>query len=248
MSPSSNRWGFAIQNVIDFKILLCYNFFIKVLGCFIMDKIQIKKDSKILFIGDSITDVKFNSRFAYKFGGRNIYALQLKKKFKKYSKDIKVDIKGIASNRTYHVYDRLTKDCINLKPDVIIMLIGVNDAWENYGPENYPPLLRPMEPHIREIYRRIRMELPDTQVLYLMPFLIDSVEEKLPFHKMLDEYRKVLRVVALENGAAVLDMQEIFYDAQKTFEPKKLAVDGIHPTNLGHKVMSDAVENMIEYI
>ena len=209
-----------------------------------MDKIQIKKDSKILFIGDSITDVKFNFRFAYKFGGRNIYALQLKKKFKKYSKDIK----GIASDRTYHVYDRLTKDCINLKPDVIIMLIGVNDAWENYGPENYPPLLRPMEPHIREIYRRIRMELPDTQVLYLMPFLIDSVEEKLPFHKMLDEYRKVLRVVALENGAAVLDMQEIFYDAQKTFEPKKLAVDGIHPTNLGHKVMSDAVENMIEYI
>lgn len=213
-----------------------------------MDKIQIKKDSKILFIGDSITDVKFNFRFAYKFGGRNIYALQLKKKFKKYSKDIKVDIKGIASNRTYHVYDRLTKDCISLKPDVIIMLIGVNDAWENYGPENYPPLLRPMEPHIREIYRRIGMELPDAQVLYLMPFLIDSVEEKFPFHKMLDEYRNVLRVVALENGAAVLDMQEIFYDAQKTFEPKKLAVDGIHPTNLGHKVMSDAVENMIEYI
>ena len=213
-----------------------------------MDKIQIKKDSKILFIGDSITDVKFNFRFAYKFSGRNIYALQLKKKFKKYSKDIKVDIKGIASNRTYHVYDRLTKDCINLKPNVIIMLIGVNDAWENYGPENYPPLLHPMEPHIREIYRRIRMELPDTQVLYLMPFLIDSVEEKFPFHKMLDEYRQVLRVVALENGAAVLDMQEIFYDAQKTFEPKKLAVDGIHPTNLGHKVMSDAVENMIEYI
>ena len=213
-----------------------------------MDKIQIKKDSKVLFIGDSITDVKFNLRFAYKFGDRKIYALQLKKKLKKYSKDIKVDIKGIASNRTYHVYDRLTKDCINLKPDVIIMLIGVNDAWENYGPENYPPLLRPMEPHIREIYRRIGMELPDTQVLYLMPFLIDSVEEKFPFHKMLDEYRQVLRVVALENGAAVLDMQEIFYDAQKTFEPKKLAVDGIHPTNLGHKVMSDAVENMIEYI
>ena len=212
-----------------------------------MEKIQIKKDSKILFIGDSITDVKFNFRFAYKFGGRNIYALQLKKKFKKYSKAIKVDIKGIASNRTYHVYDRLTKDCISLKPDVIIMLIGVNDAWENYGPENYPPLLRPMEPHIREIYRRIRMELPDTQILYLMPFLIDSVEEKFPFHKILDEYRELLKNVALENGALVVDLQEVFCDAQKKTDPKKLAVDGIHPTNLGHKFMADAVENMIEY-
>ena len=224
-----------------------YNTIFRFMGYVVMDKIQIKKDSKVLFIGDSITDVKFNFRFAYKFGGRKIYALQLKNKLKKYSKNIKVDIKGIASNRTYHVYDRLTKDCINLKPDVIIMLIGVNDAWENYGPENYPPLLRPMEPHIREIYRRIKMELPDTQVLFLMPFLIDSVEEKLPFHKMLDEFRQVLKGIALENGAAVVDLQEVFYDAQKTIAPKKLAVDGIHPTNLGHKVIADAIEKKFEY-
>ena len=149
-----------------------------------MDKIKIKKNSKVLFLGDSITDVKFNSKKRFSIKGKNIYALQLKKRLKAYSKDIKVDIKGIASNRTYHVYDRLTKDCISLKPDVIIMLIGVNDAWENYVPQDYPPLLRPMEPHIREVYRRLKMELPDTQVLYLMPFMIDTVEEKLPFHKI----------------------------------------------------------------
>ncbi len=212
-----------------------------------MDKLLIKKDSKILFIGDSITDVKFNFRMNRTIKGKNIYALQLKKKFRKYSKDIKVDIKGIASNRTYHLYDRLTKDCISLKPNVIIMLIGVNDAWENYVPQDYPPLVRPMEPHIREIYRRIRTELPDTQILYLMPFMIDTVEEKLPFHKTLDEFRETLKNIALENGALVVDLQEIFYDAQKTTAPKKLAVDGIHPTKLGHKFISDAVEETFDY-
>lgn len=212
-----------------------------------MDKIKIRKDSRIVFIGDSITDVKFNSRFRFKFRVKNIYATQLKKKFRKHSKKINVDIKGIASNRTYHVYDRLTKDCINLKPDIVIMLIGVNDAWENYGPENYPPLLRPMEPHIREIYRRFRAELPDAQILYIMPFLIDAVEEKFPFHKMLDEYRELLKAVALEHGATVIDMQEVFNDAQKTTAPKDLAVDGIHPTNLGHSIMAEAIEKMIEY-
>lgn len=212
-----------------------------------MEKIQIKKDSKILFFGDSITDPKFNFRFNRNIKGKNIYALQLKKRFKKHSKDIKVEIKGIASNRTYHLYDRLTKDCINLKPDVIIMLIGVNDAWENYVPQDYQPLLRPMEPHIREVYRRIRMELPDTQILYLMPFMIDSVEEKLPFHKKLDEFREILKNIALENGASVIDMQEVFYEAQKTIAPKDLAIDAIHPTDLGHKIMADAVEKMIDY-
>ena len=99
-----------------------------------MDKIKIGKNSRVVIIGDSITDVKFNFRMRRKLKGKNNYALQLKKSFREYSKDIDVKIKGIASNRTYHVYDRLTKDCIDLKPDVIIMLIGVNDAWENYQP------------------------------------------------------------------------------------------------------------------
>lgn len=212
-----------------------------------MDRLQIKKDSKILFIGDSITDVKFNSRMKRKIKGKNVYALQLKKRLKAYSRNIKVEIKGIASNRTYHVYDRLTKDCISLKPDIIIMHIGVNDAWENYVPEQYPPLVRPMEPHFREIFRRINMELNGVQVLYIMPFMIDSVKEKLPFHKTLDEYRKRLREIAEENGAIILDMQEEFNKAQKSTAPSALAIDGIHPTDLGHKVMADAIEKLIHY-
>lgn len=212
-----------------------------------MQKIVLNKDSKVLFIGDSITDVKFNLRMVHKIKGRRVYALELKKRFREYSKNIKVEIKGIASNRTYHVYDRLTADCINLKPDVVIMLIGVNDAWENYVPEQYPPLLRPMEPHFREIFRRIGAELPDSQVLYLMPFMIDAVEEKLPFHETLDEFRERLKVIAEENKAVLLDLQQVFNEAQKITDPKLLAVDGIHPTNLGHKVIADAVEKMIEY-
>lgn len=212
-----------------------------------MNTIALKKGNKVVIIGDSITDVKFNRKKRFSIKGNNVYALQLKKIIKNYSSDIDVQIKGIASNRTYHVYDRLTKDCINLKPDVIIMLIGVNDAWENYVPEQYPPLVRPMEPHMREIYRRINTELPGTQVLYLMPFMIDAVEEKLPFHGVLDEFREKLKSLATEYGACVLDLQQIFNEKQKTTDPKKLAVDGIHPTNLGHKVIADAIAEVIDF-
>jgi hypothetical protein len=86
-----------------------------------------------------------------------------------------------------------------------------------------------MEPHTREIYRRIRTELPDAQILYLMPFLIDSVEEKLPFHKMLDEFRQVLKDIALENGAAVVDLQE-----------KQVTVIGDASIDLLKKAITDA--------
>ena len=203
--------------------------------------IKMKDGARILFIGDSITDIKFNRQFAYKIHGRNVYALQAAKQLKKKYKNLKFFYKGIASNRTYHLYDRLTKDCINLKPDVIVMLIGVNDAWENYVPEQYPSLLRPMEPHIREIYRRINTELPDAQLLVLLPFLIDTMPEKKPFHKILDEYREKLCDIAAENNADIIDLQAIFNKKQKEMPPEKLAVDGIHPTNAGHKIIADEV-------
>jgi len=209
--------------------------------------IKIKNNSRIVFLGDSITDVKFNSRMNYKLHGRKVYAVQLAKKLKKQNKTLKFFYKGIASDRTYLVYDRLTKDCISLKPDIVIMLIGVNDAWENYVPEQYPPLKRPMEVHMQEIYRRLRAELDNVQILYLMPFMIDAVEEKKPFHKVLDKFRESLKKMALDNGADIIDLQAVFNEEQKKTAPKLLATDGIHPTNEGHRVIADAIMKNIEF-
>lgn len=203
--------------------------------------IQIKDNSKILFLGDSITDIKFNRKMNRRLHGKRVYALQVAEELKKHARNPEFFYKGIASDRTYLVYDRLTRDCIALKPDVIILLIGVNDAWEHYVPENYPPLKRPMEPHMREIYRRIKTELEDTQILFLLPFMIDTVAEKLPFHTVLNEYREVLRQMAQENGAEIVDLQAVFDEAQTRIAPKELATDGIHPTNLGHQVIAQAV-------
>ncbi len=203
--------------------------------------IDIKDKQKILFIGDSITDVGFNRRFNHSLGGKNIYALQVAKALKKKRKGLKFFFKGIASNRSYHLYDRLTKDCVNLKPDVIVMLIGVNDAWENYVPEQYPPLVRPIEPHMKEIYRRIKTELPNAKLITLLPFLINTIEEKRPFHKVLDEYIEKLRSYADDNADVIIDLQKVFDEVEKTIEPKLLARDSIHPTSLGHTVIAQEV-------
>ncbi len=209
--------------------------------------IKIKDNSRIVFLGDSITDVKFNRRMNYKLHGRKIYAVQLAKKLKKQNKTLKLFYRGIASDRTYLVYDRLTKDCISLKPDIVIMLIGVNDAWENYVPEQYPPLKRPMEVHMQEIYRRLRAELDNVQILYLMPFMIDTVKEKKSFHKVLDKFRESLKKMALDNGADIIDLQAVFNEEQKKTASKLLATDGIHPTNEGHRVIADAIMKNIEF-
>lgn len=209
--------------------------------------IHIQENSRVLFIGDSITDIRFNKRMRLQLRGNDVYALQASREMKKYAKHAKFFYKGIASNRTYHVYDRLTEDCIALKPDIVILLIGVNDAWEHYVPAEYPPLRRPMEPHMREFYRRLQAELDDVQILVLLPFLIDAMPEKAPFHHVLDDFRTRLRHMAEENGAQIIDLQACFNRAQETVPPAKLAKDGVHPTNLGHQVIAREILQCVTY-
>ena len=209
--------------------------------------INIKDNQRILFIGDSITDVSFNRRFNRSIGGRNVYCLQVAKELKKKHKGLKFFFKGIASNRTYHLYDRLTKDCINLKPDLIIMLIGVNDAWENYVPEQYPPLLRPMEPHVKEIYRRIKTELPNAKIVTLLPFLISTIEEKQPFHGVLNGFIEKLNELATGYADEIIALQPIFDNAEQKYAPILLARDSVHPTSLGHEVIAKAILKVLSY-
>ena len=208
--------------------------------------LKVENGMRILFIGDSITDVKFNKWQNRNIGGKKIYALQLADELKKKYSDLKFFYKGIASNRSYHVYDRLTKDCINLKPDIIIMLIGVNDAWENYVPEQYPPLLRPFEPHMKEIFRRIKAELSESKLIVMLPFLINTIEEKKPFHKVLDVYRADLLSYAKGYANEIIDLQAKFDEAEKTDEPYKLAHDGVHPTEYGHSIICKAIMEVLE--
>lgn len=203
--------------------------------------IQVKDGMRILFIGDSITDINFNRRMHYKLKGRQVYCLQVAKALKAKHKRLTFFYRGIASNRSYHVYDRLTKDCIALKPDVIVMLIGVNDAWEQYRPMDYPPLLRPFSPHMREVFRRIKEELPERKLVVMLPFLIDTLPEKVPFHPLLNDYVKELKSLAAPTADAVIDLQLAFNVAATTTENSKLAIDGVHPTSVGHKVIAQAV-------
>lgn len=210
--------------------------------------IRIHDGMKIVFIGDSITDVKFNKNFRRKLKGAKSYPLNVRDEIKKQGFRVTCYFKGIASNRTYHVYDRLTKDCIDNKPDLIIMLIGVNDAWEDYVPDQYPPKTRLLEPHFREILRRFRAELPKTQLLLLTPFLTSTIPEKQSFHKILDENIKKERAIAAEFGyEEIIDLQAAFDQAEQYTKPILLTTDSVHPTELGHKVISTEIIKRLRF-
>lgn len=205
---------------------------------------------KILFIGDSITDNSFNKR-TFHLKAKKAYPLQVMEEINK-NKELKPYYKGIASNRSWHVYDRFTKDCVDIMPDIIVMLIGVNDAWTEFKSEDYVVKSRvympnrPFKPHFDELIRRMKMEMAQTKVILMQPFVISTISEKLPFKEFLKPYCAHILAKATEVGYACIDLQSVFEEAEKVHKPIELSTDGIHPTTFGHSFIANAVINALK--
>ncbi|HQC54773.1 MAG TPA: GDSL-type esterase/lipase family protein [Clostridia bacterium] len=211
-----------------------------------------KYNSTVVIIGDSISDVKFNRR-ALNLKAHPAYPKQIKDKLAK-KHNAKFVFSGIASDRIYHIYDRFTKDCFLHKPDYIVMLIGVNDAWQIYKKEDYPieknpSVIRTSEPCFKEILRRIKYEMPACQLIALLPFLIDTIPEKRAFIPYLEDMRNMeVRLLKEFGFNNIIDLQKVFTEASKIYAPKDLALDGVHPTKLGHSIIADEVIKILTKI
>ena len=97
-------------------------------------KVRMKKDAVILFQGDSITDAGrkkddagYNTSAVLGTGYAMLAGAELL--HKKPSQNLKIYNRGISGNKVFQLAERWEKDCINLKPDVLSILIGVNDFW-----------------------------------------------------------------------------------------------------------------------
>ena len=88
---------------------------------------------RILFIGDSITDAGRDKRNYFNLGRgyANAAAENLKAAYPE--KALEFINLGINGNRTSELFDRLYPDCIFLKPDVVSVMIGINDVWHRHG-------------------------------------------------------------------------------------------------------------------
>ena len=160
--------------------------------------------------------------------------------------DIEFISKEILLMKNGRLIDKASPEQLQAKIQGKVFEMSVDHHDLHKIKKKNPPLVRPMKPHMREIYRRLKAELPNTRLLVLLPFLIDTMPEKAPFHKILDEYRQVLADMAQDSGAEIIDLQAVFYDAEQQIPPAKLAVDGVHPTNLGHKIIADEILKVLK--
>lgn len=185
---------------------------------------------KILFQGDSITDAGRDRSNIHDLGqGYPKYAAQfLREDFPDTEFEF-IDL-GISGDQTMQLVARLESDFIDIQPDIVSILIGINDTWHHAGDKSYIPH-DVFEERYRTVLTAIR-ERTNAKIMMLEPFLI-PVADKEFFREDLDPKIQVIRKLAREFADVYVPTDGLLASAYTCDEPTSFAADGVHPTAKG---------------
>jgi lysophospholipase L1-like esterase len=210
-----------------------------------LKEIELKKDQVILFQGDSITDAGrkredtgFNSAPALGNGYALLTAATLLRKYA--SLNLKIFNKVISGNKVYQLAERWDSDCLEIKPDVLSILIGVNDIWHKLN-GNYNGTIDIYRNDYTALLERTVKALPDIKLIICEPFAVQgvkAVDEK--WYPEFYEYQKAAKEIALKFGAVFIPFQSVFDEAQKNAPGSYWTGDGVHPSLAGAQLMAKA--------
>jgi len=193
----------------------------------------------ILFQGDSITDYHRdrNSISDLGKGYPNLVGSALG--FENPGKYVFID-KGISGNRIVDVYARIKDDILNLKPDVMSILIGVNDVWHEYDWNNGISTAK-FEKLYRIMLDEILEQLPDIKIMIMEPFcLLGPATEKnwdKGFEQEVKDKAAVAKKIADEYKLTYIPLQSKFDEAAKSTENTYWLYDGVHPSTAGNELI-----------
>jgi len=212
---------------------------------------NIQSNSTLVMIGDSITDcgrarpVGEGSPEALGNGYVNFSDSLLTAGYPGYP--IRVVNMGISGNTVRDLKSRWRTDVLDLKPDWLSILIGINDVWRHFGNAVVPEQEVSLDEYTRTLDELLRITRPTLKGLVLMtPYLIEPNRAE-PMRSMMDEYGKVIRQLAEKYQAILVDTQAAFDAVLVCLLPTALAFDRVHPFSAGHMILARAFLQAVGY-
>ena len=204
---------------------------------------------KILFQGDSITDAGRDKRNYHNLGnGYPKFAAEALRAACPET-DFEFINFGISGNRTSQLFDRLYDDAIAFQPDVISILIGVNDIWHRYSASRIATTDLQIETNYRAILERLKKET-NAKIVILAPYVLDA-ESADYLKEDLARILVIIRKLAEEYADAFIPLDVLFDEAMKTQpEPLYYSGDGVHPNANGAafigRLYAEAVKPLVK--
>ncbi len=195
---------------------------------------------KFLFQGDSITDAdrRRENDQNYGYGYPNLFAAEVLK-----NKPYEFDFvnRGISGDKIVDVYARIKMDIINLKPDYMSMLIGVNDVWHELNEANGVA-----EEKFEKVYDMLISEileaLPNLKIILLEPFVLKGCGTERYYDVFREEVIKraeAVKRIADKYNLKFVPLQAKFDEAAQGGNDTYWLADGVHPTSAGHCLIKD---------
>jgi lysophospholipase L1-like esterase len=205
---------------------------------------RIQPGSKLLFIGDSITDcerAKPVGEGLFGAEGKGYVALVKAQLTAARPADrIRVVNMGTSGNTVLDLQKRWQTDVFNLKPDWLSIMIGINDVWRQHDLPLHTDI------HVREDqYAAILEELVSRTkgtvkgLVLMTPYFIEPNKQD-AMRVMMDGYGAVVKKTAEKHGAIFVDTQAAIDQALQHMHPGNLAWDRVHPTLAGHMILARA--------
>jgi lysophospholipase L1-like esterase len=206
---------------------------------------KIKTGATLLFQGDSITDMKWgrNQKDRNHYLGHS-YVYLIASRLHTDMPDAKLNFlnRGMSGHTVANLKARWEKDALDLKPDVLSILIGVNDVGRAVRSKKSVDL-EAFEVDYRSLLTQSRKANPDLKIVLLEPFVlpVTRLAEKTAWatwRGQIDKLRPIVAKLASDYKAVLLKTQDIFDAASKRADPSHWIWDGVHPLPQGHELIA----------
>lgn len=195
---------------------------------------------RILFQGDSITDAD-RSREDDRYVGRGYPNLVKSELGFENPNEYEFFNRGVSGNRIVDMYARIKRDAINLKPDVMSVLIGINDVWHEYsfGGENGVDAEKYYKIYSMFI-EEIQEALPNTKIIILEPFTLKGTgncDMYDLFRAETEKRAEKAKMIAEKYNLKFVPLQAKFDELSADTPEGYWLEDGVHPTSPGHELI-----------
>ncbi len=205
---------------------------------------KIAANSKLVFIGDSITDAErarpVGEGLFGAIGKGYVALVDATLGAVCPEKKIRVVNMGASGNTVLDLKNRWQTDALNLKPDWLSIMIGINDVWRQYDvplmththvdPKTYEATLDELVSKTKPLVKGLVLMTP----FYIEPNRKDKMRARM------DEYGALVKKIAKSHGTIFVDTQAAFDKVLAHTYPATLAWDRVHPNYVGHMVLARA--------
>lgn len=203
---------------------------------------KFKSGSRLLFQGDSITDMKWGrneqDRNHY-LGHSYVYLIAARLGADMPESPLDIYNRGVSGHKVGDLRARWQTDAIDMRPDLLSILVGVNDVGRNLDGVD----IQAWESDYRYLLDASRQANPDLRIVLLDPFVVPSgrLASMKAYQQWRDQIERLIPVVeklAKTYDAVNIKTQQVFDAAAQEVSPEHWVWDGVHPLPQGHEIIA----------